>query len=263
MVLTAIMLGLAHRGFPGWSTGGRAWAVVLLSQISVGALNDYVDRYADAIWQPGKPIPAGEIAPETALSLSVLAAALLVPTALTFGITPGLVACLGLACGLAYDLVLKKRPLSFVGYQGGFLSLVAWIWMVAGRPAPWLFALYPGAMLLIFAAHLAQSLPDVRTDAAQGIRGLAVVLGERRAVELTLGACFVTNFAALFLALLAGQAVAAGLGTLALLGLMLARVVVGEGENRGRLVLFFRLITFCIGAIAVAAVLGARSLGWV
>ena len=36
---------------------------VLGSQIVTGAVNDWADRSRDAVTQPGKPIPSGQVAP--------------------------------------------------------------------------------------------------------------------------------------------------------------------------------------------------------
>jgi 4-hydroxybenzoate polyprenyltransferase len=178
VVLTTILLVVvAHRGNPGALVLLRAGAVILLSQAAVGALNDYVDRFVDARTQPEKPIPSGLVAPPLALSIVCISSALLIPVALSFGPISLLLAGVGTAAGITYDLWLKPTPFSFAGYLVGFLTLLTWVWEIAGRFSVWFALVYPVGCLLLVAAHLAQSLPDIEADRRVGNLGLAVLLG--------------------------------------------------------------------------------------
>ncbi|MGH2448992.1 MAG: UbiA family prenyltransferase [Chloroflexota bacterium] len=172
------------------STGGlsqarllQALLAVVMSQIAIGSLNDYLDRLSDQVGQAHKPIPAGEINPPLALAIALGALVAFVVVAFWSGLATLIVLGLGTAFGLAYDLWLKPTPLSVLGYLGGFLCLLAWVWILSGRDWMWLPALFPGAALLIIAAHIAQSMADIEADVSLGQRGLAVLLGPHRSLR--------------------------------------------------------------------------------
>jgi len=178
VVLTTLGLALiAHRGFPTTGTLWRMFGVVLCSQIAVGSLNDYRDRRTDAISQQTKPIPSGQVGARSVLALCQLSLVACLLLAATFGLMPLLLVVVGTASGLAYDLWLKPTPFSVLGYLGGFLSLVSWVWLVVGRFTPPFLLVYPAGVFLLLSVHLANSYPDLENDRAVGQRGLAVLLG--------------------------------------------------------------------------------------
>ena len=239
----------------------RVALVVLLTQIPVGALNDYVDRFADAQTQPSKPLPAGLATPRTALSLTVVSLIALIPAALTFGWVSLLVILIGTGAGLAYDLWLKPTPVSFAAYLVGFLALFTWVWMVMGRLTPWFPVVYPAGALLLVAAHLAQSFPDIETDRELGHRGLATVLGPEWTFRLILLFVGTVGSGGVVLAALSrsypGLALAgAGLAA-ALLSACLYRETIVSREARVRM---FRLIAPAIGVLALGCVLALRAM---
>lgn len=182
VITSAALLELAHHGGLGLPVLLRACAAVLCSQVAVGAYNDYVDRFSDALVQPGKPIPSGAASPATARILIAAGLVGAVLLSFTFGPVSLVLVLAGTGAGLAYDRWLKRSPLSVAGYIAGFLLLITWIWYVAGRLTPGFLILYPAGTLLVSAAHLAQSLPDVETDRVVGARGFAVALGVERSV---------------------------------------------------------------------------------
>jgi len=178
VVLATLGLALvAHRGFPSTGTLWRMFGVVLSSQLAVGSLNDYRDRHTDAISQPTKPIPSGKVEARSVLALCQLSLVACLLLGATFGLVPLLLVVVGTTSGLAYDLWLKPTPFSIVGYLGGFLSLVSWVWIVAGRFTPPFLLVYPVGAILLLSVHLANSYPDLESDRALGQRGLAVLLG--------------------------------------------------------------------------------------
>jgi len=178
VVLTsALLVVVAHRGNPGLFFLTRAALVVLLSQISVGSLNDYLDRDLDRRVQPEKPIPSGVILPGTALFISLASMVALVPMAATFGTVAFALTVLGTAAGLLYDLWLKPTPFSWVSYLVGFMSLVTWIWVIAGHLTSAFLLAYPAGLLLVLVAHLAQSFPDIESDRETNQLGPAARLG--------------------------------------------------------------------------------------
>lgn len=183
VALAAILSG--ESGLPpfGWRTFITGLAV-LGSQVLVGALNDWADRRLDAVAQPGKPIPAGDLSPTRALAVATVGAALQLAASAVVGWTAlglGLVAS---AAAVAYDLRLSRTPLSFLPYLISFGVLPLWVAAGVGvslervAVAPWLVG--PFAV----AAHLANTVRDYEGDRRLGSRNLAQTLGRDRAFRL-------------------------------------------------------------------------------
>ncbi len=176
---TAALSCVAARGMPDASLLGRMLLVMLLAQSAIGVANDYCDRALDAAAKPWKPIAAGFIAPRVALAAAcalVTAAALV---AATLGAGGFALAMLGMACGLAYDVRLKRSVFSAVPYMIAIPVLPLWVWTVLGVWRDALWWLLPLGALIGLALHLANTLPDIDADAAHGVRGLAHRLGAR------------------------------------------------------------------------------------
>jgi 4-hydroxybenzoate polyprenyltransferase len=183
---STVLMFVAHRGVPGIGVLLRGVTVVTTSQIAVGALNDFIDRGDDARTQPEKPLPSKQTSTGVAKAMVIGGIVMCCTLALTFGLgSLGLVA-IGLGSGLAYDLRLKRTPFSPITYMVSFLALLTWVWLVAGTLTWSVLIVYPFGACLLLAAHLANALPDAKTDAALGQRGLAVVLGPRRALTVVL-----------------------------------------------------------------------------
>lgn len=177
VLMSAVLLVIAQHGHVDGAFTSRAVSVVLLSQIAVGAYNDYHDRFYDARMQPAKPIPSGRVRPQVAGALALVAVVLFVPLAASFGWGAFGLASLGLAAGLAYDQWLKPTPWSILGYLTGFLALITWIWYVTSSLPAWFPLMYLAGPFVLAAVHLAQSFPDIETDRELGQRGLAATLG--------------------------------------------------------------------------------------
>jgi 4-hydroxybenzoate polyprenyltransferase len=251
-----ILIVVAHHGTPDAGFMLRAFGVILASQVAVGALNDYHDRERDAISQPDKPIPSGLVLPVVGLGLTVVALAVLLPLAATFGPASLGLVILATASGVAYDLWLKPTPFGVLAYLVSFLTLVTWIWEIAGRFTGLFLLVYPAGTLALLSAHLANSYPDLETDRARGEIELTVLLGP----DWTLRVVFLSYA----LVELAGVATAIARGRFAALALLAAGAVLGVvawllGRDaprrpalRDRL---FRLIATGIGIIAIGCLL--------
>ncbi|HEX6507578.1 MAG TPA: UbiA family prenyltransferase [Chloroflexota bacterium] len=179
VLTTAALVCLAFHRLLDAGTLVRALGVIAGSQVAVGALNDYVDRADDTRTRSDKPLPQGVSSPGIALFLVVFGTLACESLALTFGPASALLAGVGLISGLAYDVGLKRTPLSAVPYVVSFLALLTWIWLIAGRLSWVILVTYPVGACLLMAAHLANALPDIEIDARLGQHGLAVVLGPR------------------------------------------------------------------------------------
>jgi 4-hydroxybenzoate polyprenyltransferase len=196
VAVTAIGLGLAVVW--GRSPAGIAvvGAAVLAGQLSVGWLNDYLDRDRDAAsGRTDKPIPNGSVAAKAVLVAYVASAAAVVPLSFLSGLIPGLVHLLAVGSAWAYNAALKGTVVSVLPYTVAFAAGPAFV--VLGVPAtpPW-WLLAAGA-LLGSGAHFANALPDLAADLATGIRGLPQRLGPRYSwaatVVLLLAAAAVLN----------------------------------------------------------------------
>jgi 4-hydroxybenzoate polyprenyltransferase len=159
---------------------------MLTSQLALGWSNDYLDRDVDAIHQPSKPVPAGlvdarllPIAIGTALAVCAL-------TGILLGGWPLLLLAIGTACGLAYNLGLKRSRFSAAAFVLAFTVLPFFVWTALRVYEDQFLGLYPIALTLPVAAHVANVLPDIETDRAQERRTIAVALGRPRAIALTL-----------------------------------------------------------------------------
>lgn len=110
---------------------------------------------------------------------AVVALALCVPLSLACGALAGAVHLAAVAAAWLYNLRLKATALSWLPYVAGFGALPAAVALsLPGGPWPRWWTVTAGA-LLGFAAHLADTLPDIAADRAAGIRGLPHRLGAR------------------------------------------------------------------------------------
>jgi 4-hydroxybenzoate polyprenyltransferase len=176
---TAALACVAARGVLEASLLIRMLLVMLLAQSAIGVANDYCDRALDAAAKPWKPIAAGLMAPRTALAASCALVAAAALAAATLGAGGFALAMLGMSCGIAYDVRLKRSIFSAVPYMIAIPVLPLWVWTVLGAWQDALWWLLPLGALIGLALHLANTLPDIDADAAHDVRGLAHRLGAR------------------------------------------------------------------------------------
>jgi len=164
------------------ATAALLAAAMLGFQFSIGALNDIADAEADRVGKPRKPIPSGRVAIASALAIVVLGAAGGLVVSATFGFEVLVLGLLGYACGVAYDVAMRRWGLGWLCYAAAFPLLLTWTWVAAAASLPpgWPFLL-PVAALAGPALHLANSLVDAGSDERTGRPSLAVQLGPRRA----------------------------------------------------------------------------------
>lgn len=257
VLLTSAGLLTAARGaMPEPGLLARVMTVVLLSQIAVGALNDYTDRHTDARTQREKPIPSGQVTEREALVLAVVAGLGLPIAAASFGGWSVAIASVGTVAGLAYDLGLKRTPLSFLAYVVAFLCLATWVWLIAGRLSPVFFAIYPAGACLLTAAHLANAFPDIEIDRSLGQRGLSTILGPRRTLIVILSLYGLVAVCTGLLALAGANLGALGLTLAASVAAILGGVIGFSALNRRPMrKLVFRLMAPAIGLLALAALI--------
>lgn len=154
-------------------------AGVACAQIAIGSTNDYFDRRLDAVSRPDKPIVRGLILPRHAITLACVASASLILLMAPLGVQALLLGILIEGLGLAYDFGLKGTPASALLYAVYFPLIPLLAWTVFGHWQPFLLWLLPVGALLGVAMNVANSLPDLEEDMAQGVGGLPHLLGRR------------------------------------------------------------------------------------
>lgn len=200
--------------------GGDGWTVALLAgamlgmQFSIGATNDVADRELDAAAKRWKPIPAGVLSTRAASATAAVAAATGLGLALLVGPVTAVLWAAMLGSGLAYNFWLKPTAWAWACFSAAFavLPVYAWRGATGAMPPMWEFVVV-AALLAGPALQLANSIIDLDTDAAAGLRTPAVLLGPARALTV-MAALLVAVHALAWLTL----ATVAGDGTRALLG---------------------------------------------
>jgi 4-hydroxybenzoate polyprenyltransferase len=181
----AVTLALAR--FAG-ATGGRAvllGAAMLAIQFSIGAFNDVIDAPADAVAGRSKPLVDGRIPARVAFGIAALAGLAGLLLAALAGPAAAVVALMGYAIGLVYDLRLKASPWSWLPYALGIplVPVFAWVGATGNLPAP-ILALAGLAALGGTALAIANSLADAERDAASRTATVATALGRAQAIRL-------------------------------------------------------------------------------
>jgi 4-hydroxybenzoate polyprenyltransferase len=163
------------------------WSIIVLviaahaaMQISIAMLNDYCDRRLDAVSKSGKPIPRGLIHAREALIGGFVMVAIMLILLIQLPLLALLVSLCYLVLGQAYNLGLKSTPFSGIVFALAMPLIPLYAFAGIGRVPYLLFWLIPTGFLLGIALNLANSLPDIEQDAANGAKTLAVVLGVKR-----------------------------------------------------------------------------------
>jgi 4-hydroxybenzoate polyprenyltransferase len=205
-VLAAILFAvIAAHGIPAPGALGLLIASVLLTQIAIATLNDYCDQSLDAATKPGKPLPAGLVAPRLALTVAAITGPLGLLAAVPLGPVCVLAAALFTGAGVVYDVWLKGTAWSAVPFLVAFPALPIWAWTAVAPFEPRLLEGYVIGGPLVAGLHLADTLPDLEGDLAHGLRGLAHRLGARGTRRLMWGTVLSSPLALLVLAALPGR----------------------------------------------------------
>lgn len=236
----------------------RLGAAMLALQASIGALNDVMDRSADAVAKPAKPLPSGEVSPAFAVALAAGSAAAGVGLAAMSG--PATVAVAGaiLVVGYGYDLRFKGTPWSWLPFALGIPLLPVFAWLGARGDLPDAFAvLIPAAVAAGAALAIANARADFERDVGSGSGSVAISLGLEgawRAHAVLWLAVVGLAVASLALRSAPGVALAA---TGAAGGLLLAGVALARGGGPAR-----RERAWELQAVAVALLAAVWLVGW-
>jgi 4-hydroxybenzoate polyprenyltransferase len=151
-------------------------------QFGIGATNDLVDAPRDAGHKPGKPIPAGLVGRQAAVTVAVSGFGVGLVLSTPSGPAMVALAAVVIGIGLAYDLRLKGTAWSWLPFAVGIPILPVFGWLGAAGSLPVAFAfLVPVAVVAGAALAIANALADVERDRAAGVASIATALGPRRA----------------------------------------------------------------------------------
>ena len=176
---------------------GDRWLLIILGVLLAGplvcatsqAVNDWFDRFVDAINEPGRPIPSGRMPGHWGLYIAIGWTVLSLFVAMALGTWGFLAACFGLLLAWAYSappLRLKRN-----GWWGNTACAIcyeglAWITgaaVMAMGETPDIRSLLLAALYSI-GAHGIMTLNDfksIKGDSQTGINSLPVLLGVNRA----------------------------------------------------------------------------------
>ncbi len=187
----------AVRGRPPARRLGPLLGAIGLTQLAISIHNDYCDRDLDAVTKPWRMIPRGALSPRAAittagafLTLGLLAAAPL------GGVAVSLIA-LGTSAGLAYNAYFKRTIWTWLPFWFALPTLPVCAFVAMRRFQPRLCLAYLLGAPLVLGVYLADTLSDLESDRAHGIRGLAQTLGPGPARL----ACWISVATAIVLAL--------------------------------------------------------------
>ena len=163
-------------------------AAALVGQLSVGWSNDWVDRDRDR--QAGrldKPIVTGAVAAEMVERAAITALVLTVPLSLLSGWQAASAHLVAVLAAWAYNLGLKRTPLSVACYLLAFGLLPAFVTLgLPGHPWPpaWVTT---AAALMGAGAHFVNGLADRDADLRTGVHGLPQRMSYRGSLLVGVG----------------------------------------------------------------------------
>lgn len=255
LVVTAVTVALAvsARVEPALSTVVALGLGMLCYQFAIGVANDIVDAADDARTKPWKAIPRGAVGrrPASILAVGLGAMGMVVTSGLPFG--AWLVGIGGFACGLAYDVQLKRTPWSWVPLAVALPLVPVWVFLALDAWDGLLWWVFPLGALLGLSVHLANQAADVPKEPAGA--GIAHRLGTERSANLALGLLGLAGAVGVVLMLVAGAPTQALLIAAAVLlaGVLARRAVLVFGADG-----LFGLFATSAAAIAVVFISAAR-----
>ena len=151
-------------------------------------INDWCDRYVDAINEPDRPIPSGRVPGRWPVRIALMGAALSLAVAAFLGLWVLLATIVALFCGWAYSSApFRFKKSGWIGPLVCALSYEGLSWftgaavMLGGLPSTTVLLIL---LLYSLGAHGIMTLNDfkaVEGDRATGLRSLPVTMGVRGA----------------------------------------------------------------------------------
>jgi 4-hydroxybenzoate polyprenyltransferase len=159
-------------------------ATVLCGQLTVGWVNDVVDRDRDRqVGRADKPIARGWIDPGTVTFATACAVLLVVPLSFSNGTAAGIAHLAAVLSAWMYNFTFKQTALSWLPYAVSFGLLPAFLsygGLGGGlHGAPPTIAMTVLAALLGIGIHFLNVLPDLVEDNQTGVRHLPLRIALR------------------------------------------------------------------------------------
>ncbi len=155
----------------------RIGLIMLFIQFSIGISNDLLDRSFDARAKQHKPIPSGMVNPRLAVILFLMLTAGAILLSLPLGFRRLWILLLGLSCGLAYNIGLKRTLFSWLPLSLALPTLFLWTWSITSNISPLIFWTYLLGLFLGPALNLANQFAGAEKAAASGEKSLIHYLG--------------------------------------------------------------------------------------
>lgn len=159
-------------------------ATVLSGQLTIGWINDVVDRKRDAATgRDDKPVALGWIDPGTVTFATSCVVLLLIPLSIANGTEAGIAHLAAVASAWLYNVWFKRTVLSWVPYAASFALLPAFLSYGGlgggfhGSPPTITMTVLAG--LLGIGIHFLNTLPDLVADNATGVRHLPLRMALR------------------------------------------------------------------------------------
>jgi 4-hydroxybenzoate polyprenyltransferase len=225
VVLVAIA-GLAGHRVPDGILVLQLVGAMLPVQFCIGVINDVADLEADAVAKPHKPLVRGVVRRSTATGAGIVLGVIGLGVAATINLATLGLDALALGAGLAYDLGLRRTPLSWVPWWGGMAVLPLEGYASVGAVPSKLLVVVPLSGLLAIGLHFANALPDIEGDRLAGRRILPVLAGAGGSRWAGPAALAAAGVLAVALAGPLGQAGVMFFGGLAVLGVGVGAVAI-------------------------------------
>jgi 4-hydroxybenzoate polyprenyltransferase len=225
VVLVAIA-GLAGHRVPDGILVLQLVGAMLPVQFCIGVINDVADLEADAVAKPHKPLVRGVVRRSTATGAGIVLGVIGLGVAATINLATLGLDALALGAGLAYDLGLRRTPLSWVPWWGGMAVLPLEGYASVGAVPSKLLVVVPLSGLLAIGLHFANALPDIEGDRLAGRRSLPVLAGAGGSGWAGPAALAAAGVLAVALAGPLGQAGVMFFGGLAVLGVGVGAVAI-------------------------------------
>ena len=244
----------------GWSLGWTGWGLlavfvaIVVGQLSVGWSNDAFDAALDArIGRTDKPTVADDV---SARALWIAAVAALVVASLISWAVAGWIGgsfhVFAILMAWLYNVRLSRTAWSWLPYALAFGVMPAFlsVGLDGEPPTAWSVAVFA---LVGVSAHLANALPDLESDRAAGVGGLAVRLGPAWSVRL----CWLLLAAGSGILAAVTAAVSVWL-TVAVIGAFVVALVLGS-RSRRRAGMFYALVAMVAVDVALLVMVTAAT----
>lgn len=177
LLACGIFAAIAADGSPPIGRIGVYMLAVLCSQMAIGVHNDYCDRALDSAAKPQRAIPAAIVSPTLALQLTAALLALSVALALPLGSDVVALGILGTGMGFTYNAWGKGTVWAWAPFWVALPTLAIASFAVVDAYRDELLLTYMIGLPLVVPVYIADTLVDIDSDRAHGVRSLATRLG--------------------------------------------------------------------------------------